>query len=296
MDFTPRDEIVGISVGGYEIKQGLSGYVVYKLSVVGSTNYLHPMAYFDRHACVPLEKPLYCFKARYSYLLRLHLSLVSEVRGKLLPSFPPKRWVRNRSDSVIRDRISHLNRYFASLLTLDYVRTSFTLNMAFRPQISLNYVVIGCPDVGKTSFVDGFVDLTPSQRHSRIEMSPEKSQIFSVHRPIDLVVDRVIVRIEGIELLSINPSDSLSSILPALSEYDGVILAYSAVETQEPVQLISKHLKQPFTFVNLGCGDSYLLGSESADYNEEAYLIFDQLTRRCVNAQIRRHRRCVSTI
>jgi hypothetical protein len=75
-----------------------------RLNVVGTTNYLHKMAYFDRNVCVPLENPIFTVMARYSSLLAIHNSLVVEVKAAPLPEFPPKRWVRNISESSIRER------------------------------------------------------------------------------------------------------------------------------------------------------------------------------------------------
>lgn len=287
------DEICNVTVSDYQVMPKLSGFVEYKLTVVGTTNYLHQMAYFDRNACVTLAKPVFVVSARYSSLLELHNNLILECKGAPLPEFPPKRWMRNKVAAVIRERVTQLNRYFAELLSHSYVRNSLVLTRAFAPKISLKLAVVGCTNVGKTNFLEGFLSATPSERHSKIEVDAETSQIFSVHRPIDLVVDRSLVRLKSIELLSIRLDVDPQRIACDLSKYDGVILAYAWPETQLPVHQISKLLSQPFTLVNLGTGDSYLAGSESADYRDEAYNVFEQLVRRCI-ASPSGHRRVYS--
>mmetsp|Transcript_6299 Transcript_6299/g.10924 ORF Transcript_6299/g.10924 Transcript_6299/m.10924 type:complete len:296 (-) Transcript_6299:216-1103(-) len=286
------DEIWSVTVVDYKVVPKLSGFVEYKLNVVGTTNYLHQMAYFDRNACVTLDKPVFMTTARYSALLEIHTNLLQECKGAPLPDFPPKRWVRNKAEGVIRDRIGQLNRYFSELLSHKYVRTSLALTRAFNPKVSLQIAVVGCPNIGKTAFLEGFVSATPSQRHSKIEVDPDQSQIFGVHRPIDLVVDKTLVRIKGIDLMSLKRDFDIQRVSSELARFDSVILAYAGADTQYPVQQISKRLTQPFSLVNLGSGDSYIAGSESADYRDEAYNVFEQLIRRCLNPHS--HRRIYS--
>jgi hypothetical protein len=290
------DEICSVMVVGHKVNLKGSKYVEYRLSVVGTTNYLHEMAFFDSTACVPLVKPVFNVWARYSWLLSVHKTLVLEVKGARLPEFPPKRWVRNKVEGVIRDRVTQLNSYFAELLSLKYVRISHTLSQAFGPKISLSFAVIGCPDVGKSSLVDGFMAASPRHRHRKIEIDPENSQIFSVHRPTDIVVDKALIRLKNIELISLRQDFNPDRTVLDLMRFDAVVLVYAGKETQTPVQELASLLEQPYTVVNLGRGDSYLAGSATADHCDEAYNLFEQLTRRCLSATQSHHRRAVSNL
>jgi hypothetical protein len=281
-DPVQTDEIYSITVVDYQVLHKVTEYVEYKLNVVGTTNYLHKMAYFDRNACVPLEKPIFTVMARYSSLLDIHNGLVIEVKGAPLPEFPPKRWVRNTSESSIRERIAKLNHYFAELLSFKYVRKTVTLSQAFGPKVSLNFAVIGSPHIGNKGFIDGFLLATPSLRYCKIEIDPTQSQTFCIHRPIDLVVDRVLVRINRIELIALIPDLNLDDIATGLSSFDAVILIYAGSGTQELMHEVSVLLQQPFTAISLGTGDSNLAGSEIVDVRDEAFDVLEQLVRRCL--------------
>jgi hypothetical protein len=130
--------------------------------------------------------------------------------------------------------------------------------------------VVGCPHTGNKGFIDGFLLATPSLRHSKIEIDPAQSHTYGVHRLIDLVIDRVLARLNRIELIALMPDLSQNEIATSLRCFDAVVLTYAGSGSQELVHQVSVLLEQPFTVVSLGTGDSYLAGSEIADVRDEA--------------------------
>jgi len=258
-----------------------AGFVEYVLVVQGESPCMHLMCFLDLETCLLQKPPSFQFCARFRQLAALHQQL-----GKLhsdLPAFPPKRWLGNKSAAFIEHRSAQLNGYFAALLERQDLRESSLWETAFCPLKSAAVAVVGTPGIGKMRIVEAFLNCSPdnrSQQLSSLDENVRSSELGQVC-PIDLVLNKVLVRIRALTVLQYTPDADLSA-MRLLSGFDCVVLTYSEAmeESYQAVAPLGARLQQPSVLAGL---DSHR-GSKGSGLPlrtiEDAYLVFRQLLER----------------
>lgn len=288
-------EIKQVVVHSHQIQTGRSytemhqTFVLYKLSVRGSTPFMHSMARFDRNACLPLDIPMFNVVSRYSHLHKLHHKLVVAFPAIAFPEFPPKRWMRNTSPHVIEDRKRRLNSYFRELLKVHILQTAPDLVQFFCAAFTCRIAVIGASRIGKASLVDAFCLAQPLHRHTRIDLALNSSQLITTRGPIEIIVDSSLIRISRIETFTVRENTDNAELISQLRRFEAVLIAYSPLQptTSMIANSMAQSLKGTVTsLVSMGSGDVTPNEVQHADHQEEIYNIFEDLARKAKAAQL----------
>jgi len=279
-------EIKQVTVHSHQVQTEPSkSYVLYKLCVRGTTPNMHPMAVFDRNACLPLAFPMFYIKARYSMLLKLHRVLLENFPDTELPEFPPKRWMRNTSPQVIDDRKKRLNSYFRDLLSVPKLSTSPSLLRFFFNAFVCKIGVAGASRIGKASLVDAFCMAQPLFRHTKVDLALNSSQLITTRGPIDIIVDNSLVRISRIETFTVRDTTDFPELLTQMRNYEAILIAYAPNQpsTSEVANKLNLLLTNAVSsIVSLGSGDVTSIEVQHADHEEEVYNIFEILVRKAM--------------
>jgi hypothetical protein len=288
-----QTKVTQVTVSSHQVQRGKSHpdeskrFVMYTLQVRGTTPYIHPMAMFDRNACLPLDVPTYWVKIRYSALLDMHKRLVEDFPMNKLPEFPPKRWMRNTSLQVIEDRKVRLNNYFSELLAVPKLCSAPNLLQLLCSPVFCKIAVVGCPRIGKASLVHAFVLAQPMTRHTKVDLELNSSQLITTRGPIDLVVDNTLVRVERIETFTVHDKSDYTGLFTELKGFEAALVAFAPSQpiTSQVADDLACLLKHKATsIVGLGSGDVALNEAQTADHQEEVYSVFELLVHKVVKA------------
>lgn len=270
--------LVSIRVVGHKTQE--AGFVEYVLVVQGESPCMHLMCFLDLETCL-LQKPSFQVCARFRQLAALHQQLESVHSG--LPAFPPKRWLGNKSAAFIKHRSAALNCYFAALLERQDLRVCSLWEAAFAPVKVAAVAVVGTPGIGKMRLVEAFLNCSPDNRTQQLSTLDENVRSSELGQvcPIDLVVNKVLVRIRALTVLQYTPDADLSA-MRLLSGFDGVVLTYSDVreESYQAVAPLGARLQQPSVLAGLDSQRGSRGSGQPLRTIEDAYLVFRQLLER----------------
>ena len=274
-------QIQRISVSGYHLQSTASkdSYIQYTLLVRGKTPSLHMSAYYDSDACLFTDWPTFIVHSRFSHLSELHKALQTHHRSLHLPEFPPKRWLGNKHDAFLQERMSLLNGYFEHLLEMPQLQTSPLLCDFFRPEKEVNIAVVGCEGVGKLRLLEGFFNYSPRNLHSELPaIEHRKTSHIDPSEfpfPLDIIIRKRLIRVLCIDLVQ------LSECLPApnLDKYQGLIFTYS--NSVQASYVLVKRLRSdcpaPSVVVGLDHNGDVNFASYSAESVADAYEVFEEL-------------------
>ena len=251
-----------------------AGYVEYTLSVQGQTPCMHLTVSWDR------ETDFYV-NSRFSQLAEVHRELEVEYSG--LPPFPPKKWLRNKTEEFIEQRQEQLNGYFEVLLEREELRSSAVWTTVFAPRKTLGIAVVGTPGIGKMRVVEGFLNCCQDTRLQPLTSLVENGRASELGQvcPIDLVVHKTLVRLRALTMLQYTSEAHLSA-MRLLSGFDGVVIVHSQAkpDSHDSVSLLSTHLIQPSVLVGLDCISGVEGAGVSLHTVEDCYKAFYQLMER----------------
>lgn len=173
----------------------------------------------------------------------MSIGLASKHPNAALPAFPPKKWFGNKSEEFLQKRMRKLEQYFGQLLTMAPVTSGDSLLLALQPVAVWDIAVIGLPKIGKAQFVKRFLHYKPfsadipeqyaclvSRIHT-VEASsaflPDLHSFSEIEQftPIDLIIDGWLVRVNSIQLHSVDllEVDTASHLIRSK---DGALLLY----------------------------------------------------------------------
>ena len=227
----------------------------YCLLVQGATAYLHPLSFYDRDTCLISETPTSVMWIRFSQIKKLHKDLAAQFPEET-PDLPPNKWFGCRSVSAAEARKKELHLYFSKLLECERIRLCEPLSTFCQPQLSLNLCIVGSSDTPKMRLLSDFYRVNPSSLRTPLsppavtdDCYPERASL-----PIDLIIDRVLLRIKSIEVRNVDMT-RLEELIAALEVKDGLIFAYSETkpETLEPVRILRHMLSVESILVALDC-------------------------------------------
>ena len=173
----------------------------------------------------------------------MSVGLASKHPNAVLPAFPPKKWFGNKSEEFLQKRMRELELYFTQLLSVTPVTSGDSLLLALQPVAVWDIVVIGLPKIGKAQFVKRFLHYKPFSADipeqyaslvSRIHPIEASSAILpDLHSfseieqftPIDLIIDGWLVRVNSIQLHSVDLPE-IDTANHLLRSKDGALLLY----------------------------------------------------------------------
>lgn len=273
-------QIQRVAVTDYRLRSASKdSYVQYTLLVHGKTPNLHPSAYYDSDACLYTDCPVFTVFSRFSHLSELHKALQTHHRSLRLPEFPPKRWLGNRQEAFLQERMRLLSAYFELLLEYPQLQTSPLLCDFCRPEKELNIAVVGCEGVGKVRLLDGFMHYSRKNLHSdlpRIEHRKASNIDPAEYSfPLDIIIRKRLLRLLCIDLVQL--SSSLP--IPPLDKYQGLIFTYS--HSIQASYLLVKQVRTecpaPSVVVGLDHNGDPGFASYSAESVGDAYEVFEEL-------------------
>ena len=259
---------------------GSDSYVQFTLVVHGKTTYLHTSAYYDPDACLFTEWPAFTVHSRFSQLNHLHRELVGFHRGVALPEFPPKRWLGNKQDSFLRERMRLLTNYFAQLLEIPQLQTSPLLQDFCRPVCELNLAIAGCPEVGKMRLLEGFLYYSPKTYHNTLPTLEQRkaSQTSGgmLPFPMDMIVQKRLVRILSVDVVQLGEGSGGEELEKM---YEGVVFTYSngVPESYTLVKRARATCNSSSVVVGLDLAGDPGLASYSAECIGDAFEVFEHL-------------------
>lgn len=221
---------------------------VYVLEVQARTRLLHPAVFFTNTHHFQ-ECPTFRCKMRYRDLNHMNTDLAARHPDISLPSFPPKKWFGNKSEKFLHKRMQKLDEYFRELLTLSPVTRGESVLLALQPVAVWDLVVMGLPKIGKAQFVKRFLHYHPMSSNipdqylplvSRIHNIEASSAVFpDIHSfneiekftPVDLVIDNWLVRVNSIQVQSVELMD-IKAVSSLVKSKDGVLILYRDEELQ----------------------------------------------------------------
>lgn len=266
------------SIRVVEHKTREAGYVEYCLAVQGETPCMHLMTFVDLETCLPQKPPLFQVTARFSQLAALHQQLEAQHSG--LPTFPPKKWIRNKTAAFLEHRSEQLNSYFATLMERQDLRSSTVWSTAFAPVKSAAVAVMGTPGIGKMRIVEAFLNCSTETRHHPLSSLLENARASELGQvcPIDLIVNKSLIRLRALTVLQYTKEADLSA-MRLLSGFDGVLLVYSQARegSYEAVAPVEGRIKQPAVLVGLDCRQGAQGAGQCLHTVEDCYLVFRQL-------------------
>ena len=255
-------------------------YVQYTLLVRARTSYMHASAFYDPDACLIIDWPLFTLYSRFSELRQLHRCLQTFHKGMPLPAFPPKRWLGNKHDSFLRDRVQLLTTYFAQLLDVPQVQLSPVLQDFCRPVKEVKLGVAGLAQVGKVRLVEGFFSYSPRSYHTDLPsfLQRKESELdgSDLPFPLDMIVSKRLLRILSIEIVQLDENTQPSSLE---STYQGIIFTYSnaLADSFEKAREVRAACGVPSVLVGLDHAGDPGFASYSAECVGDAYEVFEQL-------------------
>lgn len=282
--------VKAISVGEYRVQscEENGSYVQYCLLVQGATPYLHPTAFYDPDSCLVSESPAFRLWTRFRSIKSLHKNLLA-LFPEGLPELPINKWMWLRGIKGADSRKRQLQSYFTKLLEIEPVRLSEPLAHFCGPQFYLNLCVVGCPSVGKMRLVEDFYKVSFATLQNQItpvsEGNSDEGHKYPdrANFPVDLIVDRVLIRIQSIEVRTIDMS-KLEELIASLEVKDGLIFTYTETrpETLEPVRILRHMLSCESVIVGLDCGEEGGRSSYSVTTHQDIITVFEHLLRGCL--------------
>lgn len=232
----------------------------------------------------------------------MNINLIMKHPNTALPAFPPKKWFGNKSEEFLQNRMRRLDQYFRELLTLPQITSGDSLLLALQPVAVWDIAVIGMPKIGKAQFVKRFLHYKPISSDipeqylslvSRIRNIEASSAVFpDLHSfseieqftPIDLIIDGWLVRVNSIQLHSVE-LPHLDSAEHVISSKDGALLLYNddvkrserVAETLEMTCRASKPVERVRVWDTLGGA------LEQMEAAEQAYNAVTQFLRRLLH-------------
>ena len=282
--------VSAISVSEYRVVpcEAKGSYVQYCLQVHGATPFLHRLAFYDPDSCLVSESPVFHLWTRFSFIKALHRDLQAACLPDL-PELPYNKWIWVRGAKAAENRKRQLQVYFSKLLEDETVRFSEPLVQFCGPRLYLNLCVVGCLGVGKMRLVEDFYKVSHSTLQTQIALwgegdsnedhkYPERANF-----PVDVIVDQTLIRIQSIEVRSIDMS-KVEALIASLEVKDGLIFAYTEKrpETLEPLRMLRRMLSCESIIVALDseAGDSR--SSYSVSSHQDLIIVFEHLLRGCL--------------
>jgi len=269
-------QVQSISVAEYR----KTAFVQYTLLIRARTTCQHASAFYDPDACLIIEWPLFLLYSRFSELRQLHRCLLTYHKGVTLPTFPPKRWLGNKHDSFLRDRVQLLTTYFCQLLDLPQMQLSPVLQDFCRPVREVRLGVAGLPKVGKVRLIEAFFKYSPRDYHADLPsfLQRKQSQLdgSDLPFPLDLIVRKRLIRILSIEIVQLADTTEPESLD---TTYQGLIFTYSneVPESFVKAREVRAACAVPSVLVGLDHAGDPGFASYSAECVGDAYEVFEQL-------------------
>jgi len=279
-----------ISVSEYRVLccEEKGSYVQYCLAVHGATPYLNPTAFYDPDSCLVSESPVFSLWTRFRCLKKLHRDLQAACLEDL-PDLPANKWVWIRGAKAAEARKEQLQAYFSKLLERETVRLCEPLTQFCAPRLCVDLCVVGCMGVGKMRLVDDFYKVSPSTLQTQI-VSWAESESDEDHKyperanfPVDMVVDRTLIRVQSIEVRTIDLS-RVEELLASLEIKDGLIFTYTEKrpETLEPLRMLRRMLHCESIIAALDCEAAPSRSSYSVATHQDILTVFEHLLRGCL--------------
>lgn len=204
-------------VGGHSV-------VVYSLLVSGCSDALHPASFFEDRTLKFNPSPSFVVYRRYRDLRKMHEALTREMQETVLPPFPAKKWLGNKTKSFIQKRTIDLKTYFKRLMLVKGIGNCMTLRPLLTPDRSIPLTIVATKPFAQADLMSTCLGFIPAGAVPPPEYDAFISLRVKHHSarllPVDMIIEGKLIRVIP-TLLSSAPEESAE---PSASCYNGDFL------------------------------------------------------------------------
>ena len=196
----PEGQISRLAITGSRLcLVGGSPVVVYSLLVSGCSRALHPVSFFEDRTLKFNPSPSFVVYRRYRDLRKLHDAVAKEMQGNVLPPFPAKKWLGNKTKSFVQKRTADLKTYFKRLMLVKGIGHCMALRPLLTPHHSIPLTIVSAKASAKADLIRTCLSFVPAGAVPPPEYDAFLSLRVKHHSeqllPVDMIIEGKLLRV-----------------------------------------------------------------------------------------------------